>query len=201
TAGQRYGIRLALADVKGINDQEIARIVAGRPYGSLSDFWHRARVSRPVVERLVLAGGLDSIYGIGSTLPVRRRGRLTRRDLLLQAADLDRYARATRPRTLSDRRKARASTPSDNSVRDMAKAQSRAAAEVRPVDVQMALDLGDAPDLTIVTGLPELTAAEQVRAELEILGLDASRHVLTAYEPFLRAVGVTRARDLMRCRN
>src|SRR3954447_18266056 len=44
TCGQRYGIRLALADVKGINDNEIARIVAGRPYGSLSDFWHRANV-------------------------------------------------------------------------------------------------------------------------------------------------------------
>jgi error-prone DNA polymerase len=51
--GRRYGIRLALSDVKGINDNEIARIVVGRPYGSLSDFWHRANVSRPVVERLV----------------------------------------------------------------------------------------------------------------------------------------------------
>ncbi|HEY0403639.1 MAG TPA: DNA polymerase III subunit alpha [Blastococcus sp.] len=30
TAGQRYGIRLSLADVKGINDAEIARIIAGR---------------------------------------------------------------------------------------------------------------------------------------------------------------------------
>ncbi|HEX6515302.1 MAG TPA: DNA polymerase III subunit alpha, partial [Nocardioidaceae bacterium] len=86
TAGQRYGIRLALADVKGINDQEIARIVAGRPYGSLSDFWHRANVSRPIVERLVLAGGFDSIYGIGLMLPVKRRGTVTRRDLLLQVA-------------------------------------------------------------------------------------------------------------------
>ena len=86
-------------------------------------------------------------------------------------------------------------------VRDKAKAQSQAAAEVRPVDVQMAFDLGDAPNETKVSGLPELNAAEQVRAELEVLGLDASRHVLTAYEPFLRAIGVIRARDLLRCRN
>jgi error-prone DNA polymerase len=203
TCGQRYGIRLALADVKGINDNEIARIVAGRPYGSLSDFWHRANVSRPIAERLALAGAFDSLYGIGCTLPVKRRGKVTRRDLLLQVADLDRYTRATRPRSrkLSDAAAAPATAASDTSVRERAKAQSQAAAEVRPVDVQLALELGDAPDETTVSGLPELTAAEQVRAELEVLGLDASRHVLTAYEPFFRTLGVTRARDLMRVRN
>src|SRR3954465_360290 len=97
TSGQRYGIRLSLADVKGINDAEIARIVAGRPFGSLSDFWHRAAVSRPVVERLVVAGAFDSLYGIGLTLPVKRRGTVTRRDLLLQLADLHRYTRSSRP--------------------------------------------------------------------------------------------------------
>ena len=40
--GRPYGIRLALADVKGITDAEVERIVAGRPYHSLADFWHRA---------------------------------------------------------------------------------------------------------------------------------------------------------------
>src|SRR6185503_13196982 len=87
----RDGIRLALAEVKGINDGEVERIVAARPFPSLTDFWHRARVSRPVVERLVLAGGFDAVYGIGSPVGVRRRGRVTRRDLLLQVADLDRH--------------------------------------------------------------------------------------------------------------
>ncbi|HET7311822.1 MAG TPA: DNA polymerase III subunit alpha [Mycobacteriales bacterium] len=219
TCGQRYGIRLALSDVKGINEQEIARIVAGRPYGSLSDFWHRASVSRPIVERLVLAGAFDSLYGIGCTLPVKRRGKVTRRDLLLQVADLDRWSRSmsrSRGRRTVSRATPQARVTSAEgrtapsaegvmrggvSVRDQAKRQSQAAAEVRPVDVQLALDLGDAPDETTVSGLPELTAAEQVRAELEVLGLDASRHVLTAYEPFFRALQVTRARDLMQVRN
>jgi error-prone DNA polymerase len=217
TCGQRYGIRLALSDVKGINDNEIARIVAGRPYGSLSDFWHRANVSRPVVERLVLAGAFDSLYGIGCTLPVKRRGKVTRRDLLLQVADLDRYTRSTGrarkavrnvPSSLAASslrsgatRSSGTSQTADLGVRDLARNQSQAAAEVRPVDVQLALDLGDAPDETTVSGLPELNAAEQVRAELEVLGLDASRHVLTAYEPFFGAIGVTRARDMMRVRN
>ena len=42
-----YGIRLALAEVKGITAAEVARIVAGRPYATLADFWHRARVVPP----------------------------------------------------------------------------------------------------------------------------------------------------------
>ena len=92
-----YGIRLALDEVKGISGGEVNRIVAARPYHSLTDFWHRAAVSRPIVERLVLAGGFDLIYQIGSGSSgagVRRRGVVTRRDLLLQVAELDQHARA-----------------------------------------------------------------------------------------------------------
>jgi error-prone DNA polymerase len=209
--GKRYGIRLGLADVKGINDNEIARIVAGRPYGSLSDFWHRANVSRPIVERLVLAGAFDAIYDIGLTLPVKRRGRVTRRDLLLQVADLDRYtrsvgrgSRASRGRStrhLSDAHSAIAQSASDKSVRQLAARQSQAARPVTAEPMQLALDLGDAPDRTTVSGLPELTVAEQTRAELEVLGLDASRHVIACYEPFFAALGVTRANRLLRCRS
>src|SRR6476619_5645834 len=94
-----YGIRLALADVKGISDDGVARVVAGQPYRSLTDFWHRASVSRPVVERLVLAGGFDSLYGFGvsereSGQPTQRRKQVTRRDLLLQIGELDRWSRS-----------------------------------------------------------------------------------------------------------
>ena len=63
--GVGYGIRLSLAEVKGISAAEVARIVAGRPYASLADFWHRAAVSRPVVERLVLTGAFDALYCVG----------------------------------------------------------------------------------------------------------------------------------------
>src|SRR4051812_43227776 len=94
-----YGIRLALADVKGISDDEVGRIVDGQPYRSLADFWQRASVSRPVVERLVLAGGFDSLYGFGlrareAARPGRRRGQVNRRDLLLQIGELDRWTRS-----------------------------------------------------------------------------------------------------------
>ncbi len=199
---RRYGIRLSLADVKGISDAEVARIVAGRPYATLSDFWHRAAVSRPIVERLVVAGAFDSLYGIGATLPVRRRGQITRRDLLLQVAELDTWTRAAgRGQRRRGRGSGVAAAPPAVTVRERAARQSQAA---RPVDdpaVQLALDLDDGPDETRVTGLPELTAAEQVEAELEVLGLDATQHVVSCYEPFLAALGVVRARDLLRCRS
>ena len=86
-----YGIRLSLADVKGMSEAEMERIVERRPYSSLADFWHRAAVSQPVAERLVLAGAFDSLHGIHAEgASVRRRGRVTRRDLLLQVTDLAR---------------------------------------------------------------------------------------------------------------
>src|ERR1700733_12961435 len=57
------GLRPGLREIKGISEAEVARIVAGQPYASLRDLWERAAVSRPVAERLVLVGALDSLYG------------------------------------------------------------------------------------------------------------------------------------------
>ncbi|MCU1592018.1 MAG: polymerase alpha subunit [Frankiales bacterium] len=212
--GRGYGIRIGLADVKGINGAEVARIVAGRPYASLSDFWHRAAVSRPIAERLVVAGGFDSLYGLGSTVPGRRRGQVTRRDLLLQVTELDRWSRAVSARTRAGGVLGRsraggriapsglASTrPDVADVRARAKKQSQAAAPVAPVDVQLALDLGDAPETTTASGLPEMTSAERVRSELDVLGLDVSTHVMDSYGRFLAELGATRARDMLGCRS
>ncbi|HYA53488.1 MAG TPA: DNA polymerase III subunit alpha, partial [Streptosporangiaceae bacterium] len=205
--GRAYGIRLSLADVKGISDAEVARIIAGRPYHSLSDFWHRAQVSRPVVERLVVAGAFDSLHGLGVRLPVRRRHAVTRRDLLLQVAELDRWTRAVRPRSATGTGGSGRSVeaPAEmvltgGAVRLAAARQSQAAQAVLPPQahpVQLAMDLGDAPDEIVLSGLPEMTDAERVRAELEVLGLDASRHVMDFYLPLLEALGVTRARELL----
>ncbi|WP_151082688.1 DNA polymerase III subunit alpha [Nocardioides cynanchi] len=249
--GRAWGIRLALAEVKGINAAEIDRILAARgggpagagspvPYVSLTDFWHRAQVSRPTAERLVLAGAFDSVYGLGSTVGaagggVRRRTRVTRRDLLLQVAELDRHARAIqragRARGLAAGRsragrapvprpadlrveEAAARTSTDPRTREgsvalerhplasqgvwaKAAAQSRASADPRPVtSLQLTLDLGDEPQEQ-VSGLPEMNADERMRAELEILGLDASRHVVDTYAEFLDDLGAVRSKDLL----
>ena len=240
--------------MKGISDAEIARIVAARPFHSLTDLWQRARPSRPVVERLVMAGALDTLYAIGSPVSIRRRSTVTRRDLLLQVAELDRWSRATdkairaasssqaksrariavsrathsvdgRVAAAEPRGPAQQATRSlestgfrgsrdglpPNPERDLhparrnlddprvlAAMQSQAALPVGPVDaVQLALDLGDTPAITEASGLPEMSGAERVRAELEILGLDVSSHVVEFYAPMLRALGVTWSRDLL----
>ena len=200
-----YGIRLALNEVKGISTAEVARIVAARPFCSLTDLWQRARVSRPVAERLVLAGGLDAIYGIGSAVPVRRRGTVTRRDLLLQVAELDRWTRATD-------RAVRAASPraprGPQTVAgwadpwQLAAARSQGPQPVEPVtDVQLTLDLDDVPALAEPSGLPEMSGAERVRAELEVLGLDVSHHAVDFKAPKLSELGVTWSRDLLKRRS
>ncbi|MDQ3627514.1 MAG: DNA polymerase III subunit alpha [Actinomycetota bacterium] len=207
-----YGIRLSLADVKGISDAEVTRVIGGQPYHSLTDFWHRARVSRPVVERLVLAGGFDGIYGIGSAVPVRRRGRVTRRDLLLQVLELDRWGRATaRAGRRSSRGRSAGTDPGRTQVRGAAHgaddtwakaaAQSQTSAVVGVEPVQLTLDLGDEPGEAERSGLPEMTSTERVHAELEILGLDVSRHVVDFYTPMLQALGVTRSQALLEQRS
>lgn len=83
TDERQWGVRIALSAVRGIGEDECARIEEGRPYGSLSDFWQRARPSRPVAERLAEIGALNSLHD----------GRLTRRDLLLQIGELHRQSR------------------------------------------------------------------------------------------------------------
>jgi error-prone DNA polymerase len=230
-AERGYGIRLALSEVKGISSAEVASITAARPFSSLSDLWQRAQVSRPLVERLVLAGGFDALYGIGSAVPVRRRGSLTRRDLLLQVAELDRWTRATdravrasSPRPSRGNRAVKPVPPGQGTAsvlgwadctepaggtrdlavdpRLLAAAQSQGPLPVGPITaVQLTLDLDDAPVLGEPSGLPEMSGAERVRAELEVLGLDVSHHAVEFYVPMLTELGVTWSRDLLKRRN
>jgi error-prone DNA polymerase len=83
-------------------------------------------------------------------------------------------------------------------IRALAGAQSQGPAPApEHVASQLTLDLGDTPHLRATSGLPEMTGPERVRAELEVLGLDASGHVVDFYGPMLDALGVTRARDLL----
>ncbi|MGI9018356.1 MAG: DNA polymerase III subunit alpha [Euzebya sp.] len=48
-------------------------------------------------------------------------------------------------------------------------------------------------------GLPEYRPSDRVKAELEVVGLDASRHVVSFYDTLLDTLGVTRAVDLLDC--
>ncbi|MDH2429710.1 DNA polymerase III subunit alpha [Sphaerisporangium sp. TRM90804] len=157
--GAGYGLRVPFSSVKGISEAEVARMVAGRPYTSLADFWERARPSRPVAERIVQVGGLDALYGLRPGGPRWRPGELTRRDLIAQIGALD-----------------RASSPSVQI----------------PMGFSERIEPGE---------LPEMTEAEAVQAELEILGMDVSHHVIAFHGELLDAIGVVRANELLTMRN
>ena len=186
--GHGWGIRIALGEVRGINDGEVSRIVGAReeaPYASLTDFCQRTQVSRPVVERLVQAGAFDSVYGIGMS-GAGHRNRLTRRDLLLEVGDLDRLHRSSE----------RASTRRARGL-----SRSRSGAATADSSFQLTLDLGEDTSGGTPSGLPEMTDGDRVRAELDILGLDASKHVIDFHAEFLARLGTTRSTDLLSARS
>ncbi|MGB3186264.1 MAG: OB-fold nucleic acid binding domain-containing protein, partial [Ornithinimicrobium sp.] len=194
----RYGIRLSLSEIKGITDAEVERVVAGQPYISLADFWRRAAVSRPVVERLVTIGGFDEMHAHDQAL--------TRRDLLLTVRELDRWSRTHRsvaPRSTKARRVIEADAVGGE-VAARAGAQAQGGRSWHPrsgLNTQLALDLVDEPQVLAGSGLPAMSAQEQTMAELDALGMDVSGHVTSTYQPLLDALGVTPARQLLTRRN
>ncbi len=172
--------------MKGISDAEVERIVSGQPYASLRDFWDRARVSRPVVERLALIGAFDSLYppirhahpthhanpthpDICLPEPTRAAPAPTRRDLLARVGVLARQTASARQGT----------SPA--------------------LDLFAGADTADGmADLVPAGELRELDLAERVEAELEILGFDVSQHVIDFYADLLAGLNVVRSADLDR---
>ncbi|WP_435193078.1 DNA polymerase III subunit alpha [Nonomuraea sp. bgisy094] len=259
--GRGYGLRVPFSAVKGVSEAEVDRMVAGRPYTSLADFWDRARPSRPVIERLVQVGGFDALHSLRPGGPRWRPGELTRRDLIAQVGVLERasvsgvkaspparkgYSPSPPPgqarsrddstgspgRTGSDfpgrsgsgfsggsgsgfsgragSDGSRASSPprQGRSSRHQGKAQARggtattAAAEEPRMDEPLAVQLPLGFAERIEPGeLPEMTETEMVEAELEILGIDVSRHVMSFHDTLLDAIGVVRSKDLLAQRN
>jgi error-prone DNA polymerase len=173
----RLGLRAALAEVKGISEAEVAGIVAGQPYQSLRDFWERSGASRPVTERLVLVGAFDGLYPPATGV--------SRRDLLARVTALD------------GGRRARLFMSSVLAKRGKSPSEMTAANEKRGRDGELPMDLGE---LVPAGELRELTPAERVEAELAILGIDLSQHVLAFYAGLITELGVVHAADLHRCR-
>lgn len=142
-----WGVRISLASVHGISDDEVTRIAEGQPFTSLQDLYARAHPKLPTVERLIRIGALDPLKGESS-----------RRDLLLQATELHRQTRS------------------------------------RPGVGQLQLDTPlDAAD---PSGLREMTARERLEAELGVLKIDVSRHLMEDHHRLLREIGATDAKHL-----
>lgn len=193
-AGGRYGVRLALAEVNGITPVDIERILAGRPYQSLTDFWQRTECT--VTEGLARAGAFDGLYGAGQP-----GSDVTRRDIVLAAGELRHSPhRGGRARGLG-RQRARLAAGEDVAarVRQQVATASRSAGEAQlPLTwMDQILTPGDVRP----SGLPAMTVAECRRAELEVTGLDVSEHVLAGDVPLLQALGVTFADEILRRRS
>ncbi|MFH8474222.1 DNA polymerase III subunit alpha [Streptomyces sp. NPDC018000] len=148
-----WGVRLALSDVHGISEAEVARIEAGQPYTSLLDFWQRARPGKPTAERLAQVGALDA-FGAN------------RRDLLLHLSELHRAQRGTGARS--------------------------------GTGAQLPLGGGNR---TGSIGLPDLNEAERLSAELGVLGMDVSRHLMSDHHVFLKELGAVSAKRLREARH
>ncbi|CAN5228341.1 DNA polymerase III subunit alpha [soil metagenome] len=154
--GWRFGVRLGLQDVAGIDDGMIDSLLAERPFTGVADLRRRSRLSAPVAEALAHAGALDDLGGVTA-------GSRSRRDVLLEVGE--RWSGLSRFR-----------------CRDLA----------QPEQLEL-LASDDRP------GLSEYRPSERVRAELEVLGLEASTHVIRFYDDLLDLLGVTRTVDLLGC--
>ena len=62
------------------------------------------------------------------------------------------------------------------------------------------LTFGFTPELS-KTGLPDLRAHEQVRNEIEFLGMDVSHHMMEFYADFLNQIGAVKSSDLIKQRS
>ncbi|HXF56698.1 MAG TPA: DNA polymerase III subunit alpha [Actinomycetota bacterium] len=165
---RRYGIRLGLRHVKGISETEVDSIL-------------RARAERPftdvgdVLRRTDLTRPVAEALAHAGAFDALPGARGTRRDRLLTAMTLD-----------APREGEQVALP----LADVPLAWASGAAPSRP------RGRGGAPGPDGLGALREYSDAERVRAELEVLGLDATRHLLDFYWPLLRDLGVTPARRL-----
>ncbi len=170
----------------------IDSLLTGRPFTSVADLRRRSALSAPVAESLAHVGAMDEIAGVGPPLAAaagrtagiaaaagRAPGSVTaavrtRRDLLLEVSE----------RWPGSRRLSAGSGLSRHRVADPAAPEQ--------------LGLLGTEDLP---GLPEYRSSDRVRAELEVLGMDVSDHVIRFYDDLLDLVEVTRAVDLLSYRN
>jgi error-prone DNA polymerase len=177
-----YGIRLALRDVHGISEAEIRSMLAARaerPFRDVGDLLRRTTVSRPVAEALAHAGAFDALPGDRN-----RRGHLY--DAITVEAPHEGDQLSLLSGALGGAAQIDERALGGAASRGMARQGQRGSPPEKPPLEQHRFS--------------EYTDAEIVKAELEVLGLDVTRHLVSFFEPLLADLGVTRAADLHRCR-
>ena len=158
------GIRLALTEVQGVSENEVARIIEEQPFKDIADFYLRVRPSRRTLEHLALLGGFDSFGGKRRSDEPGENSEITRGDILAR-------------------------------VRQLNAIKNRPAREAN----QPTLDFNVLEQLP--SGNAELTTAEKVSAEISLMKLDVTEHVIELYRPMLESMGVVNASELVGLRN
>ena len=174
-----FGIRLALQDVRGISQAEIRSILvarAERPLTAVADVLRRTTLARPVVEALAHAGAFDAVRP-----PVGRAA----------GPPTSTGAPTNGPPTSTG-------APTNGTP---SKGRREHLFEAIVTPAQREGDQLTLADAAVPSHrFADYSDAEVVRAELEVLGLDASRHLVSFYEALFHDLGVTFAADLGRRR-
>lgn len=71
----------------------------------------------------------------------------------------------------------------------------------RQVDGQLSLELPDTEAAAIVPVFPDPSRDQQVRTELDLTAMDLTAHLMESHRPYLDALGVTAAEDLLSLRS
>ncbi|MBU6212957.1 MAG: DNA polymerase III subunit alpha [Actinomycetales bacterium] len=168
-----WAVRLPLTAVAGISDAEVVSTIANRPYRDVVDVLYRSGLSRPSLESLIEVGACDSMQQHGLEVAGTETDGTTQR--------------ATRRDLLLEVARHKPSRRARNQVRA----------------VREGTLFADAASLSAPRfhGLPEMTAREQVGAEMSVLSMDVSAHIVSFHAPFLAAVKATRSPHLLRCRS
>jgi error-prone DNA polymerase len=72
---------------------------------------------------------------------------------------------------------------------------------IEVIEGQLALPLGDVELRNVKPGLPAPTLVDNVRAELDLMAIDVSGHLMDSHRPMLDRLGVTTADKLLGLRN
>jgi error-prone DNA polymerase len=85
-------LRLSFADINGISTNEIDAIVSARPFLDIGDVFKRTSIAKTTIEKLVMVGAFDSLYGIEISHTNRllrgKNPKINRRDLLIHINEI-----------------------------------------------------------------------------------------------------------------
>ncbi len=182
-----YGIRLGLALVKGIGEEHAERLDAELARGScttLADVVARTELPEEVVERLIRAGGLDSLGRPRRELlwQLREVMGATRGRAVTRGGRVGSGRAGGRPTPLAERAGPLTALRGATATgRPVSRRAVRGKAAGRPMDLR--LPPTPAPEL------PPLTERERVGDSYAVLSLDARRQVISLFRPALDRLG------------